>query len=378
VTVPTSGAASVTVLIPTYNRRRALEAVWPCYLTSPHVAAVVVVDDGSTDGTADAARALARDAPRPVRVVAHGRRRGQQAARMTAVAAAETPWVLFGEDDVWLEANYVDRLLETAVARDADAVAGRLLTLRVPGAFDPAAAVAAPGRYVDPAQFFDLSRLEADFAATTDAPIAAPFLHSIALIRRELFARVGFDGWYAGNGWREETDFYLSAGAAGARVLFDPGAACHHLRGPVSALGGQRIARWRVEYFAWRNTRHLVAKHWPYLRSRYGMRGSPLGWTARSSPAGSARRCGACSAPGSGRRSTSDPGRVSRRPRVAGRAAPARPSDGAVRRRRKARRRARGPRPATTRRGWGRRRRATRGRPARRWSRTRPRSRVRG
>jgi hypothetical protein len=64
-------------------------------------------------------------------------------------------------------------------------------------------------------------------------------------------------------------------------VLFDPGAACHHLRGPISALGGQRIARWRVEYFAWRNTRHLLAKHWPYLRDRYGLRGSPLGWTAR-------------------------------------------------------------------------------------------------
>jgi GT2 family glycosyltransferase len=273
--------ATVTVLIPTYNRRRALEAVWSCYFTSPHVAAVVVVDDGSDDGTADAARALGRAAPVPVQVIAHERRRGQQAARMTAVAAARTPWVLFGEDDVWLEPGYVDRLLATATAREADAVAGRLLTLRVPHGFDPAAAVAAAGRYVAPHRFFDLDRLEADFSATTDGPIPAPFLHSIALIRRDLFRRVGFDGWYAGNGWREETDFYLGAGAAGASVLFDPGAACHHLRGPISAMGGQRIARWRVEYFAWRNTRHLLAKHWPYLRDRYGLRGTALGWTAR-------------------------------------------------------------------------------------------------
>jgi glycosyltransferase involved in cell wall biosynthesis len=245
------------------------------------VAAVIVVDDGSDDGTAEAARALAREAPRRVEVVAHGRRRGQQAARMTAVAAAATPWVLFGEDDVWLEPNYVDRLVATATTCAADAVAGRLLTLRVPGAFDPATAVAPRGRYVAPERFFDLERLEADFSATTHGPIEAPFLHSIALIRRDLFRRVGFDGWYAGNGWREETDFYLSAAAAGASVLFDPGAACHHLRGPISALGGQRIARWRVEYFAWRNTRHLLGKHWPFLRDRYGLRGSPLGWTLR-------------------------------------------------------------------------------------------------
>jgi glycosyltransferase involved in cell wall biosynthesis len=276
-----SAEHAVTILIPTYNRRRALEVVWPSYFTSAHVSELVIVDDGSDDGTADAARALAADAPVPVRVIAHGERRGQQAARMSAVAAARTEWVLFGEDDVWLEPDYLDTLVATARRQHADAVAGRLLTLRVPEGFDPAAAVAAPGRWVAPHAFFDLERLEADFSATTDGPIAAPFLHSIALIRRGLIEQVGFDHWYRGNGWREETDFYFSATGAGARILFDPTTACHHLRGPISALGGQRIARWRVEYYAWRNTHHLMRKHWTFLNRRYGMDGTPLGWTLR-------------------------------------------------------------------------------------------------
>ena len=276
-----SAGPTVTILIPTFNRRRALEAVWPSYCTSPHVAEIVVVDDGSEDGTADAARALGAASPLPVRVLAHGRRRGQQASRMTAVAAARTPWVLFGEDDVWLEPDYVDALVATASRRGADAVAGRLLTLRVPGAFTPALVREEPPRHVAPEAFFDLARLEADFSAVTTGAIVAPFLHSIALIRRSLIEQVGFDDWYRGNGWREETDFYLTAASQGATVLFDPSVACHHLRGPISALGGQRIPRWQVEYYAWRNTHHLMGKHWPFLRVRYGLRGTPLGWTLR-------------------------------------------------------------------------------------------------
>lgn len=277
--VPVENA--VTVVIPTYNRRRALEAVWPSYFASSHVAEVLVVDDGSDDGTAETARALARVATRPARVIVHHSRQGAQASRMTGAHAARTEWILFGEDDVWLEPGYVDALVRTATRYGADAVGGRLLTLRVPGAFDSAAIRPDTPRYVPPEQYFDLDRLEADFSATTDGPIPAPVLHAITLVRRDLVERVGFDTWYAGNGWREETDFFLSAAAAGAKVMFDPAPACHHLRGPISALGGQRIARWRVEYYVWRNTRHLMGKHWPYLRARYGLRGSALGWTAR-------------------------------------------------------------------------------------------------
>jgi hypothetical protein len=75
------------------------------------------------------------------------------------------------------------------------------------------------------------------------------------------------------------TDFYMTASAGGAGVYFTPDAICYHLRGSISASGGQRIPRLSVEYFAWRNTRYLMRKHWPFLRAQYGLRGSPLSWT---------------------------------------------------------------------------------------------------
>lgn len=278
--------APVTILIPTYNRARALRAVWPCYVGHPLVARVVVVDDGSTDGTADLVRDLAAGSATPVHLIRHPEKRGQQAARLSAIAAADTEWVLFGEDDVWLAPDYVDTLYREAGDLSADAIAGRLLTALVPGDFDPGALPSpdapAPDAPAPPAgRLIDWAMLDADFSLRVPAPTAVPYLHSIALIRRDLFARATFDTWFAGNGWREETDFYLSQNAAGAGVYFTPHTACYHLRGPISGSGGQRIPRALVEYYAWRNSRYLAKKHWPFLRRAYGLRGTPLGWTVR-------------------------------------------------------------------------------------------------
>jgi hypothetical protein len=128
---------------------------------------------------------------------------------------------------------------------------------------------------------FDLGSLDARFSERTSGPVRAPYLHSIALIKRDLFDTVKFDAWYSGNAWREETDFYLAAGAAGAGIWFTPDTVCFHLRGPISAIGGQRVNRLWFEYLAWRNTRHLVTKHWRWLTQAHGLRGSSTAWMVR-------------------------------------------------------------------------------------------------
>jgi glycosyltransferase involved in cell wall biosynthesis len=274
-------SGSITILIPTYNRSRALEAVWPSYLVHPDVARIIVIDDGSTDGTAEKVRELAKQSPIPVDVIRHETQQGQPASRMSGVARADTEWVLFGEDDVWLSGDYCATLLREARELDASIIAGRIVTARVPAEFDTSCLVDPPSPMRERDDVFDLQSMDAKFAERVRSPVPAPYIHSIALIKRDTFTKVKFDTWYAGNSWREETDFYLAANAAGAKAYFSGSTVCYHLRGPISAMGGQRVNRLWFEYLAWRNTRYLVTKHWPYLKEAHGLRGTAIGWTIR-------------------------------------------------------------------------------------------------
>jgi hypothetical protein len=83
---------------------------------------IVVVDDGSSDGTAqNASRFL--DGGRPVRLLVHAHPRGYGAAVRTGLAAARMPWVLLSSAAEELDA--ADLAAFAALTGSADIVAGR-------------------------------------------------------------------------------------------------------------------------------------------------------------------------------------------------------------------------------------------------------------
>jgi glycosyltransferase involved in cell wall biosynthesis len=91
---------TVSALIPTYNRRahtlRAIESVLAQTLP---VDEIIVVDDGSTDGTAEAIRSRYKSR---VAVLTQNNA-GVSAARNRAIQAARGDWVAFlDSDDLWL------------------------------------------------------------------------------------------------------------------------------------------------------------------------------------------------------------------------------------------------------------------------------------
>jgi glycosyltransferase involved in cell wall biosynthesis len=92
-------ALPVSVVIPTYNRADLLpRAVGSVLAQRPErPAEVIVVDDCSTDGTADAAAQLG------ARVIRHERNLGEAGARNTGISAASHKWIaLLDSDDEWL------------------------------------------------------------------------------------------------------------------------------------------------------------------------------------------------------------------------------------------------------------------------------------
>ena len=107
---------TVSVVIPAYNRGHVLARSVASVLQQTYSSLeVLVVDDGSTDGTPQAVANLASSDSR-VRYFSHPRNQGAQAARNTGILHARGEWIAFNDsDDEWMPRKLEKqiRLLET-------------------------------------------------------------------------------------------------------------------------------------------------------------------------------------------------------------------------------------------------------------------------
>jgi GT2 family glycosyltransferase len=98
------GAGDVTVVVMTRDRREPVLATLARLVALPGPPPVILVDNGSQDGTVDAVRARFP----AVAVIALPVNRGA-AARTAGVRAARTPYVAFSDDDSWWAPGALER-----------------------------------------------------------------------------------------------------------------------------------------------------------------------------------------------------------------------------------------------------------------------------
>lgn len=267
-------APEISVVIPTYNRVAALRRNFPHVLGLEGVGEIVVVIDGSTDGTH---QLLAGFDDGRVRVITHPQRQGSQAARKTGVTAARGEWLLMLDDDCGAFPEFARALLDAARRCDADIVAAPWLHLD-PDA-DPreayARARAAPSARIG---------LNTSPSAFPERDLETPFLPGNVLIHRRVFEQVSYDEGLTRNAWREETSFYLDACAAGFRCIMTPDTASFQ---HDQWQGGQRLPRAAYEFHALRNNWRFLRRHEDDLRDRNEIRSAAsaelnFGWQRAS------------------------------------------------------------------------------------------------
>lgn len=117
----------LTMIIPVYNRREMLPRVLGCVEKALRIQPfdVIVVDNGSTDGSADEATRLLRAMPLLTttrRMVLQETRRGASAARNCGLAATGTPYVMFFDSDDTFEPELPQLAVETALATGSDLI----------------------------------------------------------------------------------------------------------------------------------------------------------------------------------------------------------------------------------------------------------------
>lgn len=105
----------VTLIIPAYNEADNIEQVLDVVVKMPDFQQIIVVDDGSTDGTYATIRKY------PVDVIRHETNRGKGAAIWTGVQAARSPYLMMLDADlIGLRPTHLRSLLHPVVEKGAD------------------------------------------------------------------------------------------------------------------------------------------------------------------------------------------------------------------------------------------------------------------
>ncbi len=237
----------VTAIIPNYNRRALLEKTLGDLARQTHPPAeIVVVDNASGDGSAEAAEAAG------AHVIRLERNAGFSVAVNRGVRESRTAWVAVLNNDLELDAHWLERLLSRATAAGAWFAAGKILR--------------AGSRDILDATFDALCRGGCSWRCGEGRSDTSAWSveHSIrfapltaTLLRRELFERVGgleerFESYL------EDIEFGLRCALAGCEGLYVPDAIAYH-------LGSATLGRWHPETVRLmaRNQLLLVAKHYP-------------------------------------------------------------------------------------------------------------------
>lgn len=202
------------IIIPTYNNidytKRCIDSIlrntrFPNFN-------IIVVDNGSTDGTVEYIRSLTG----LVRVIANEINLGFAAACNKGAAASKADYLLFLNNDTEVSAEWLAELVKSASVEDVGAVGGKLLypdgTIQHAGVvFDKLDGVAYHIYAGQPGEAIYVNRGR-DFQAVTGACM---------LVKRDDFREAGmFDEEYL-NG-REDIDLCLKLGEMGRKIHYNP------------------------------------------------------------------------------------------------------------------------------------------------------------
>ena len=264
----------ISVIIPTSNRNELLFSLLPRYISQPHTCEIIIVDDASRIPVAETLKPILEKSEIPIRVIRLEVPSYQPVARNTGIMASKGDYIFMGEDDAYPEPDHFDKLLKEATRYGWQVIAGRLIDIW-PGQTEEHA-IRRANR--EGSKVFAKFLLEAYFDRKIESPLEVPFLHTNALIRREVFNISLYDPLFANKiSFREETDFYLSLHKRGVRLGLVPNTFIFHLRGAVKRGGGIYQVSWlRKEFLIWLNELRFERKHKDYFIKRFGILGHPL------------------------------------------------------------------------------------------------------
>lgn len=262
----------ISLIVPTRNRAHTLRLVLPSYLSQELVSELIFVIDAGEDETEEVvARAAAAYPEKRVLTIANPERMGASRSRNIGVAQSTNEYILFCDDDEYLEAGYAKICLEKLQSQSAGAVSGRRVYML--GAETPEDALRRFGVGLHRTKLFRPVICEYVNGAIFEGDQELPFTNAIILTSKSLLLQYPFDGFYArGNGYREETDFQMNLFVHGHRILVTNERHSIHLPLTQVRTGGQRTQVLRRIYWSIYYTHYFFGKYYERYAQRMQLR----------------------------------------------------------------------------------------------------------
>ncbi|NMH91118.1 glycosyltransferase [Pseudonocardia bannensis] len=232
----------VSVVVPAYNERECIASTVRSLLASDHPIEIVVVDDGSTDGTADIVEGLGLPGVRVIRQ----RNAGKPAALNTGIAYARHDIIVMMDGDTVFEPTTVRHLVQPFADPEVGAVAGNAKIANRTG-------LVAKLQHIEYVIGFNLDRRAYDLLRCMPTVPGA-----VGAFRRSALREVG---GLSDDTLAEDTDLTMAVCAAGWRVVYEERAiAWTEAPATMSQLWRQRY-RWSYGTMQsmWKHRRSALA-----------------------------------------------------------------------------------------------------------------------
>ena len=115
----------ISILIPAYNEIHTIDEILQKVFETPYEKEIIIVDDGSTDGTREYLKKLKeKEKDKNIKVIFHEKNMGKGASIRTAIAAATGDILLIQDADLEYDPREYPKLLGPIIEGKADVVYG--------------------------------------------------------------------------------------------------------------------------------------------------------------------------------------------------------------------------------------------------------------
>lgn len=252
----------ITLIVPTFNRSYALEQVLDTFYQQTNVSEIIFIDDASMDQTKEVIGKFSEKYPGIKTVyLKNPKNMGASYGRWAGVENSSNEYILFCDDDEFLERNYASVCMEKLIKGDASIISGRHF-YRMPGE-KIEMAIKRFGLGIDEGPIFGKIRFKVYTDAIFEKDVYVPFTHGIFFTTKTLINQFKIDDYYSkGNGFREESDLQVNAFINGHKILMTNDTHCVHMNMSEVRSGGQRGNRFVRFYWTIFYTHYFLKKYY--------------------------------------------------------------------------------------------------------------------